>query len=607
MDKSTLGGGPPSYQTAFASTSQPGQASSSSTSAAPIESGTAALTINDANATEPVQGDHPRGVTAREASDPTSAYSWTKVALDLPYISSTKRIAAPPPLSAPLPSFLLQCTLFASYDLNAPHPVPFRQVGCPATHSRGQTSATSKNKVSQSVSKLRKRLGVQIPLAYLGSPGFSPTSTSSSAQGSVFVYLAHQQPRNGAEMTARSGNVSRYRKVSLFQAQAREMTGIRSRPLIERVLSAIYAGQGITNKMAMFPAEAVLRYSNRPLDADADGSAEAANGESRTGWLSKLKSKAKGKGKDSDNDVDPQAIQPVMSAESVHRVTTRGEPNVRFVRTAMVFATLDLLAPPPRLLETGGPYPIEMNKASDTDIGTSARLISEFDRATDEERFQRFMFAPTAADDQLCADMLRALERRGGIWVEAGRLITPSSRNPNPTERARFLVKGLFPERFVYRCKYYRGRKFEPMPSDLDPKEVKKFGSPLVVHIVQERTGNEGIDMRDYIRASSNTDGEEARLDWEWDEEDNLTFDDPATATGVQEGNAAPPPDYTSTQKELLNGYGIESQRAKALIEAEQDFFRGWSIGYTEEPFRNGNWRESLGSGSAMWFAASGM
>ncbi len=125
--------------------------------------------------------------------------------------------------------------------------------------------------------------------------------------------------------------------------------------------------------------------------------------------------------------------------------------------------------------------------------------------------------------------MLRALERRGAIWAEAGRLITPSSRSPNPRERARFLVKGLFPQRWAYRCKYYRGRKYEPMPSDLDPKEVKKFGSPLIVHTVAERTGNEGIDLKDYASAqptqpssSDSASPDAERLDWEWDEQDNL-------------------------------------------------------------------------------------
>ncbi|CDR98810.1 hypothetical protein [Sporisorium scitamineum] len=570
MDKSSANGGPSSYAIASASASTPTSSAVTPPSTEPN------VVPNDAAASEQLQlEDLPRGVTLKEATNPASIYNNTKVSLELPLITASKRIPSPPAQSAPLPPFLLHCTLFASYDINAPHPVPFRQVGCPATHTCGQPSATSKNKVSQSVSKLRKRLGVQLPVAYLGSVGFNPSSVaSSSPYAGLAAYLAHPQPRNGAEMAARSGNVSRYRRVSLFQAQAKELTGIVSRPLVERVLSAMYAGQGIYDRMA-------------------------------TGWLAKFKSKAKGKvssnadGK-TDDATGSHPIKQVKSAESVRRVATRNDDEspteVRSVKAAMVFATLDLLAPPPRLLETGGPYPIEMNKASDADLATSARLISEFDRGTDDERFQKFLFAPTAADEQLRADMLRNLERRGAIWVEAGRLITPSSRNPNPEERARFLVKGLFPERFVYRCKYYRGCKFEPMPSDLDPKEVKKFGSPLIVHLVPERTGNEGIDLGDYLT-----------LDWEFDDEDNITFNDSSVEANVETAAAAPPPDYTSTQKELLKGYGIESQRAKALIEAEQDSFHGWSIGVTEEPFKNGNWMESIGTGSALWFAASGI
>ncbi|KAJ9480228.1 hypothetical protein PHBOTO_003459 [Pseudozyma hubeiensis] len=615
MDKNSANGGPPSYTTALApasastSTSAPSQPSAAppAAAAAPlIISDVAGLSINDSDSAEPARRteDVPPGVTLKEANDPASTYSQTRVALELPLVTATKRIPSPLAQSAPLAPFLLHCTLFASYDLNSPHPVPLRQVGCPAQHSRGEASATSKTKVSQSVSKLRKRLGVQIPVSYLGSPGFNPSSaTPSSPYDGVHAFLSHPHPRNGAEMVARSGNVSRYRRVSLFQAQAREMTGIVSRPLVERVLSVMYAGQGIYDPMAAFPAEAVLRYSNKASVADSNSPA-GDDGEQKTGWLAKLKAKAKA-GSSSGNDKvsgmsGSHQLEHVKSAESVRDASAANDgqaADVRTVKASMVFATIDLLAPPPRLLETGGPYPIEMNKASDADLATSARLISEFDRGSDEERFQKFYFTPSAADDQLCAGMLRALERRGAIWVEAGRLITPSSRNPNPRERARFLVKGLFPERFVYRCKYYRARKFEPMPNDLTVKEVKRFGSPLIVHLVQERTGNEGIDLRDYLASRGPGHGD----DWEWDEDDNLMLN---SAAVEGEGGAAPP-DYVSTQREMLGGYGIETQRAKALIEAEQDFLEGWSIGVTEEPFRNGGFFENVGTGVGLWALAA--
>lgn len=626
MDKLTANGGPPSYTAASGSSSATRQAttttpatSTASAVAPSIESSTASMSLQDnSNHNESYTlGDLPRGVTVKEALDPGSAYSITKVALDLPHITTTKRIPGPPPQPAPLPPFLLQCTLFASFDVWAPHPVPFRQAGCPATYSRGLSSATSKSKVSQTVTKYKKRLGVQIPLSYLGSPGFNPNQVSSSTPyGNIFAYLPHPHPRNGAEMSARSGTIARLRRVSLFQAQGKELTGIVSRPLVERVVSAIYAGQGITNKMAIFPAEAVLRYSNKSVDAEQ---MEGQESDTKSGWLSKLKAKAKGGGSDQRRSsvAGSSPIEQVKSADSLR--TTEDSEAVHSVKAAMMFATLDLLAPPPRLLETGGPYPIEMNKASDADLATSARMISEFDRGTDDDRFNRFFFAPSAADEQLCADMLRALERRGAIWVEAGRLITPSSRNPNPRERARFLVKGVFPERFVYRCKYYRGRKFEPMPSDLDPKEVKKFGSPLIVHTVVERTGNEGIDLRDHLPSPAATRNgssparevgeadEEARLDWRWDEQDNITFDSPSAArAGAQEEDSAAPPDYKSMQRDTLNGFGIESPRAKALIEAERDFFEGWSIGATEEPFKNGGFLDGMASATMTYCAPIG-
>lgn len=625
MDKNSANGGPPSYATTSASTSAPSETvvTLSAAAAPPLVMPNVATSSLDSSAdVEPLRsGEHlPHGVTPKEANDPASVYSQTKVSLELPLITASKRIDGPPPQSAPLPSFLLHCTLFASYDINTPHPVPFRQSGCPATHSRGETSATSKTKVTQSVSKLRKRLGVQIPVSYLGSPGFNPSSATPSAPyGGMFAFLAHPQPRNGADMIARSGNVGRYRRVSLFQAQAREMTGIVSRPLIERVLSTMYAGQGSYNHMAAFGAEAVLRYSNRVSYPDVSGTA-GDDTEPKSGWLAKLKAKAKAHNIGTDKTSgtsDSNRLEQVKSAESMRAISTTSagqSSEVRTVKTAMVFATIDLLAPPPRLLETGGPYPVEMNKASDADLGMSARLISEFDRGSDEERFHKFFFTPSQADDELCAGMLRALERRGAIWVEAGRLITPSSRNPNPRERARFLVKGLFPERFVYRCKYYRGRKFEPMPNDLAAKEVKKFGAPLIVHLVPERTGNEGIDLNDYLgsqpsTASASTAADEhgAGLDWEWDENDDLTLNHPSAAASADQAAQAraPPPDYVSTQRELLSGYGIESQAANALIDAEQDFFQGWSIGVTEEPFRNGGYFENMSTGGALWAVAA--
>lgn len=583
MDKSMANGGPPSYTPAYDSVSASASTSTPSYSTATTSAPLPAAQPVPEDISTPIARQTSRA-SQNAAPAAWSIFALTQAALELPHITSTRRISPPPPQPSPLPAFLLHCTLFASYDLNVPHPVPFRDVGCPATHARGEAGATAKSKVSQSVTRLRKRLGVQIPLAYLGSPGFNPCQLDAVSPRGGLAFLSHPQPRNGAEMTARSGNVARYRKVSLFQAQAREMTHIVSRPLVERVVSAVYAGQGIYNKMALFPAEAVLSYTRDAEQADE-----------KQGWLAKLKAKAKSS--DSKPDAVAQGTQTIAQVRSAD--TARGTEAIKSVKTSMVFATLDLLAPPPRLLETGGPYPVEMNKASDADLATSARLISEFDRGTDDERFGRFLFTPTEADDALFAQMLHALERRGAIWCEAGRLITPSSRNPNPRERARFLVKGVFPERFANRCRFYRARKFEPMPSDLSPNEVRKFGAPLIVHTVVERTGSEGIDINDYVQPQpTNTAAraDDEGFDWEWDENDL------APRLGGGQGECELP-DYTSAQKEQLRGYGIESARARALIEAEADFFIGWSIGVTDEPFKNGGWMESMGTGSALWFA----
>ncbi|KAI3476574.1 hypothetical protein L1887_61816 [Cichorium endivia] len=499
MDKSMANGGPPSYTPAYDSASASASTSTPATAPAP-----AAQPVPEDVAT-PIARQSSRASqnAAASAAPAWSIFALTQAALELPHITTTRRILPPPPQPSPLPAFLLHCTLFASYDLHAPHPVPFRDVGCPATHARGEAGATAKSKVSQ--------------------------------------------------------------------------------PLVERVVSAVYAGQGIYNRMAVFPAEAVLSYTRDAEQADE-----------KQGWLAKLKAKAKSS--DSKPDSAAQGAQTIAQVRSPD--TARGNEAIKSVKAPMVFATLDLLAPPPRLLETGGPYPVEMNKASDSDLATSARLISEFDRGSDDERFSRFLFTPTEADDALFAQMLRALERRGAIWCEAGRLITPSSRNPNPRERARFLVKGVFPERFANRCRFYRARKFEPMPSDLSPHEVRKFGAPLIVHTVVERTGSEGIDINDYVQPqptnahTATRADDDDMFDWEWDEND--------LAPRSGEGGL---PDYTSAQKEQLKGYGIQSARARALVEAEADFFTGWSIGVTDEPFKNGGWKESMGTGSALWFA----
>lgn len=537
----------------------------------------------------------PPGITRKEADDPTTVYSSTKATLQLPFITSTQRIQAPSPQTAPLPPFLLHCTVFAAHDARTPHPVPFQQVGCPAAHSRG--------------SALQKRIGVELPLPYLGSPYLFP---SQSRGRNAYAYLSHPQPRNGAEMVGRSGDVSRYRRVSLFRAQARELTGIVSRPLLERVLATVFADVGIYQRLAIFPAEAVLRYSSKAIDA-AQISSPEEGGEQKKGWLSKLKSKAKSKSGNGQGAAVSPEEQAVPTVSEPAPAYDHGVSGVSSVQSPMVFATIDLLAPPSRLLETGGPFPPEMNKASDADLLTSARMIADFDRSSDEERFNKFMFTPSEEDSKLLVDMLNALERRGGIWCEAGRLITPSSRNPDPRDRARFLVEGLFPERWILRCKYYRSRKYEPMPSDLDPREVKKFGSPLIVHTAVKRTGPEGVDLADYVTPPSvpdtlaSADGaalvaeSEARLEWGWDDQGNLITDTSRPVTGS--GAETPRPNYASAKKEVLDGYGIESPRAKALIEAEQDFFRGWSIGYTEEPFKNGGWMENLSTQSDMFYA----
>lgn len=547
----------------------------------------------------------PGGVPDKSRRNELSSYILTAGALEMPMVTSTLKIPTPPSLHHPLPANLLHCTLFASYDLIAPHPVPFCLAGCPATHARGESSATSKRAVSQRVTSLRKRLGVQIPLPYLGS--------SDAANAEQYAYLPHSHPRNAQEMTARTGNLARRRRVSLFQAQAKELTGIVSRPLVERVISAIYAGQGIYSRMAIFPAQAVLTYGSHSRKAAASQqSAAAQEGGKRGSWLSRIKSRGKS---------PPPSSEEQPSTSSAQESTDAAD-KVSFVKVGMMFATLDLLSPPPRFLESKGPYPKEMNKVSSAEADKALKQLADFDRMTDEQRYEVYAWQQDQAGTQLLNATLKALERRGGIWTEAGRLTTPSSRNPYPKDRARFLVKGVFPERFVNRCKFYRAKAFEPMPNDLDPSQLAKFGFPVVVHTVDERLGAGNVDSQIDLTAfaspadtsapfapvTSRTEEEDVpSTDWEWDEADlNHSFPShPPPFSTDTPGRRDELPTYTSAQLDKINGLGLDSALALATVEREQDFFEGWSIGVTEEPFRSGGWMESLGGGSAAWFVGT--
>ncbi|PWY99100.1 hypothetical protein BCV70DRAFT_212469 [Testicularia cyperi] len=540
----------------------------------------------------------------------------------MPSVSSG-RIPTPTPVNAPLPAAVLHCTVFASYDINSMHPTPFCHVGCPATHARGESSATSRRQLAQQVTKFRKRLGVQIPLPYLGS--------SDLQNSELYAYLPHPHPRNGAEMMARSGNLRSHRRISLFQAQAKELTGIVSRPLVERVISAVYANQGVYNRMAIFPAQAVLSYGAEPKRRLRRASSSASNSKLKPKrWLDKLRSSSSSSSsKAGVDDADSKSADvhdndPGEPGESCD-LSDSDKPS--YVKVPMMFATLDLLAPPPRFLESGGPYPKEMNKVSSAESDRALKALAEFDRMSDEERYSIYGWVQDDSGRQLLVETLRALERRGGIWTEAGRLTTPSSRNPESRKRCRFLVKGLFPERFANRCKYYRKREFQPMPSDLDSGEIERFGYPIIVHTASERTGNQHVDIHAFVgdaaeSSSSGTaplgqlDPEPASPAWEWDENEfrhqpsraqsqSQTPTNADDTVGGQQEHHEPLPTYTAAQLDQLSGFGIDSSHALQTIDVEGDFFQGWSIGVTEEPYKNGGWMESLGSGSRAWYVGA--
>ena len=462
----------------------------------------------------------------------------------------------PQPRHAPLPPYLVHCTLFASYDhQHPPDPRAFCEIGLPANHARGEASA-SRVTVAQSVSKLRKRLGVQVPLHSL------------AASHDVKVLLIHPAPRNGEQMAARTPRIGRGVRASLFSAQHRELTSVRSRPLISRALTAIYFGEGIYSRMAVFPAEAVLTYGAEERRRRKTEAASKEKSSTKLGWLKSLKP--------SKNDSPPDEGQDDVADP----IPTGVKP--LHVKVPMQLATIELLPPTARLLETKGPFPKGMNKPPSAEQSRALQALGEYDRISDQAKFERFFFTPSAAEDRFMQLTLDALERRGAIWTEAGRYTTPSSRCPDPQTRPRLLVKGFFPERFLNRCKAYRAKDCEPMPSDLSPDSVAKWGYPVIVHTAKERFGDDS-----QLPAYSENDTTMSKVEWD---EDDL----PSEGSSLTAG-------YGS-----MSGYGLDSERAKKLIGQEGDFFEGWSINPTIEPFKQGSFFEGLSSQSAMFMAGGG-
>ncbi|EPQ29798.1 uncharacterized protein PFL1_02471 [Pseudozyma flocculosa PF-1] len=515
------------------------------------------------------------GETLRGDSDAFSMLTTTTARLEMPILAH-ESYEAPQAVTEPFPPFLLHCTLFAFYEGYPPHPAAFCNIGLPARYARGESSA-SHNRVAQKVSRYNRRLGVQLPLHYLDT---DPTSAD------VKALFFHPHPKDGAALMARQPSLKRGRMFTMFAAMSPELTGMVSRPLVDRVLSALFFGSGIKDQMAIFPGEAVLTYGARyrkegkarSQDKGEGGGGSGSGSGGALGWLKAWKPSSAGDGS-RDADMSKGKAKSV-EAESPAG-TTPGH-----VKLGMVYATLDLLPPPGRLLETRGPYPKEMNRVSSAEQDRAVQIQVEASRLSPEERYRQFGWELDEAGRADMMRMLKALERRGGIWSEAGRVTMPSSRNPDPRERPRYLVKGLFPEHFTQRCAWFRHRDHQPQTNDLSPESIAKFGCPVVVHTADERLGA-GADIAQRTSSNPATASEkELSMDAEWHEDDLPKEDTAAAATASDVGN--------------MNGYGTDSARAQALIDAEGDFFEGWSIGVTAEPFKTGGFYESMASSTGL-------
>jgi hypothetical protein len=411
----------------------------------------------------------PHGVTVKEDAKSGSLYNRTKAALALPLTAAGTPIQTPQRQTCLMPSFLLHCTLSVRSRIGTPHPVPFREIGCAAIVSRLFWG--------------KKELQVQIPLFYLGSPEFIPYPTASTTHANSFAFAEKLPTRPN------TGNVKHRCKASPVRAKQDLMTDLVSRPLVERVISVVCARKRVFKLAAKFSAEAVLEHSDR-LTAEDDESGEKAH------------------------------IEHAGSEDAKEKSLHRNE-----VQEAMVFVTLDLLAPSHQKPHMG--------------------------------------------------DVLGALERRAVIWVEAGRLLTLDS--PKATSAAdgiRFLVRALVPERFAKRCEYYRSRNSKQMPSDLDPQQVKQFGYPLIVHRPVERAGRHGVNMQAHLPSPSTL--------------HQVMVKDTAMERYRKVVEESKLPDYKNFQRDMLNGYGMNSKRARCLVDAELDFFEGWSIGVSPEPAEHG-------------------
>ncbi|PWN49087.1 hypothetical protein IE53DRAFT_370059 [Violaceomyces palustris] len=469
--------------------------------------------------------------------DGASTYSTTSTLIDAPILTSsglTDRFARGPSASAgaiqgsttssvPLPNDEIQCTIYASYEMHPPSSRSLSQFGFPSSYSRGTASHSASLSLfsSSALSKARKRLSVQLPLRYL--------DTRATADPRVFSELP--MPKDGKEAAQRSGAITIGRALTVYQCSSSELTGVVTRPFVSRVLDVVYKGMGISSRFGVFPPVAVLH----------------------PGGTEKKSSKA------------------IAKAKERTATTSQGGSGMPSVQVGMWWATLDCLSPPTGLSK---PYPKDANKVTEDEISRGLAESERFSKLEPEEKFKH-LFQPSQEDRKQMLDMLEFLERRGGIWTDCGRIAIPSTRCPDPKARPRYMVRGLFPEAFVHRCKHFRSKECEPMPSDLSQESINKWGHPLVTKTVSERLDEQ--DRRERQAVTGTVAGK--RVSEEGDEEG-----------------------------EARQGGGGEERRAREDDGgwAQNDFFEGWSIGATFEPFRTGSAWESVAQRGVGGVVAAG-
>lgn len=194
---------------------------------------------------------------------------------------------------------------------------------------------------------------------------------------------------------------------------------------------------------------------------------------------------------------DPLVIIP---RQRINAVPARlGQPDGS-AKLSVRWATLQMLSPPPAGQKTN---------TFDEAVASRGTKTNE----TGEELLAK-MFVPLEEAERTLDDVLAHLERRGGIFTNAGHYCQPSGRNPRPWERPEFIVLGLFPEELLQRFKRYRARDCMPMPHESESAgKEKETERVALLDVESPRESRENVGKGDMEAAMGTELGEQAAKD----------------------------------------------------------------------------------------------